>query len=48
MRLPGWTAMSFVRSDNMPSLKANRKMGKKELGEFIHDGASYIVFAFTS
>jgi L-amino acid N-acyltransferase YncA len=47
-RLPGWTAMSFVRSDNMPSLKANRKMGKKELGEFIHDGASYIVFAFTS
>jgi L-amino acid N-acyltransferase YncA len=47
-RLPGRTAMSFVRSDNMPSLRANRKMRKKELGEFIHDGMSYIVFAFTS
>ena len=47
-RLPGRTAMSFVRSDNMPSLRANRKMGKRELGEFIHDGESYIVFAFTS
>jgi L-amino acid N-acyltransferase YncA len=47
-RLPGRSAMSFVRSDNMPSLRANRKMGKKELGECIHDGVSYIVFAFTS
>jgi predicted N-acetyltransferase YhbS len=40
-RLPGRTAMSFVRSDNMPSLKANRKMEKMELGEFIHDGETY-------
>jgi len=47
-RLPGRTAMSFVRSDNTPSLKANRRMGKKQLGEFIHDGESYIVFTFTS
>jgi L-amino acid N-acyltransferase YncA len=47
-RLPGRTAMSFVRSGNVPSLRANRKMGKMELGEFIHDGESYIVFAFTS
>jgi L-amino acid N-acyltransferase YncA len=47
-RLPERTAMSFVRSDNMPSLKANRKMGKRELGEFIHDGETYIVFAFSS
>ena len=47
-RLPGSTAMSFVRSDNKPSLRANRKMGKKELGEFRHDGESYIVFAFSS
>jgi hypothetical protein len=47
-RLPGRTAMSFVRSDNMPSLRANRKMGKMELGEFIHDSEAYIVFAFTS
>jgi hypothetical protein len=46
--LPGRTAMSFVRSDNVPSLKANRKMGKMELGEFEHDGESYIVFAFRS
>lgn len=47
-RLPGRTAMSFVRSDNLPSLKANRKMGKKELGEFTHDDDTYIVFAFAS
>jgi L-amino acid N-acyltransferase YncA len=47
-RLPGRTAMSFVRSDNTPSLRANRKMGKMKLGDFIHDGDSYIVFAFTS
>ena len=47
-RLPGRTAMSFVRSDNVPSLRANRKMGKRELGELMHDGESYIVFAFTS
>jgi L-amino acid N-acyltransferase YncA len=47
-RLPGRTGMSFVRSDNMPSLKANRKMGKRELGEFLHDGDTYIVFAFDS
>lgn len=47
-RLPGRTAMSFVRSDNTPSLRANRKMGKKELGKFIHDGECYIVFAFSS
>jgi len=47
-RLPGRTAMSFVRSDNMPSLKANRKMGKMELGAFTHDAETYIVFAFAS
>ncbi len=47
-RLPGRAAMSFVRSDNIPSLRANRKMGKTELGEFTHDGESYFVFAFTS
>src|SRR5262249_34428894 len=47
-RLPGRTAMSFVRSDNTASIKANRKMGKTELGEFMHDGELYIVFAFTS
>jgi hypothetical protein len=31
-RLPNRAAMSFVRSDNKPSLRANRKMGKKEFG----------------
>ncbi len=47
-RLPSRTAMSFVRSDNFPSIRANRKMGKMELGEFVHNGETYIVFAFTS
>ena len=46
--LPNRTAMSFVRSDNTPSIRANRKMGKTELGQFIHDGEAYIVFGFTS
>jgi predicted N-acetyltransferase YhbS len=48
VRLPGRTAMSFVRWDNIPSLRANRKMGKKELGEFVYDCVSYIVFGFAS
>jgi L-amino acid N-acyltransferase YncA len=47
-RLPGRTAMSFVRSDNVQSLRANRKMGKSELGDFLHSGVHYIVFGFTS
>ena len=47
-RLPGRTAMSFVRCDNIASIRANRKMGKMELGQFVHEADSYIVFAFTS
>ncbi len=47
-RLPNRRAMSFVRFDNISSIRANRKMGKMELGNFIHDGESYIVFVFTS
>lgn len=47
-RLPGRMAMSFLRSDNIPSIRANRKMGKMELGDFMHDGETYIVYAFTS
>ena len=45
-RMRGRPAMTFIRSDNAPSLRAHRKMGMKELGEFATDGESYIAFSY--
>ena len=45
-RLAGRPAMTFIRSDNAPSLRAHRKMGMTELGEFVTDGESYIAFGY--
>jgi hypothetical protein len=45
-RLAGRPAMTFVRVDNGPSLRAHRKMGMKELGEFVTDGETYIAFGY--
>jgi len=38
----GRPAMTFVRADNSPSLRAHRKMGMRELGPFAHDNVRYI------
>lgn len=45
-RLPGRPALTFVRSDNGPSLRAHRKMGMTELGEFTLEGEAYIAFTY--
>ena len=45
-RLAGRPAMTFIRVDNRPSLRAHRKMGMKELGEFVTDGETYIAFGY--
>lgn len=44
--LPGRPAMTFVRADNAPSLRAHQKMGMRDLGEFENEGVPYIAFAY--
>jgi predicted N-acetyltransferase YhbS len=39
-------AMTFVRTDNAPSLQAHRKMGMRDLGPFVHEGVPYIAFKY--
>jgi L-amino acid N-acyltransferase YncA len=46
-RLPGRSAMTFVRADNAASLRAHRKMGMRELGTFLSEGVPHIAFTYT-
>lgn len=46
--LSGRPAMTFVRADNIPSLRAHRKMGMRELGAFTSDAIPYIAFTYIS
>jgi len=46
-RLPGRPAMTFVRADNAPSLRAHRKMGMAELGSFTSEGMPHIAFGYS-
>ena len=39
-------AMTFVRTDNAPSLQAHRKMGMRDLGTFVHENVPYIAFKY--
>ena len=39
-------AMTFVRTDNAPSLQAHRKMGMRDLRPFVHEGVPYIAFKY--
>src|SRR5215471_12816170 len=39
-------AMTFVRTDNAPSLQAHRKMGMRDLGSFVHQDVPYIAFKY--
>jgi acetyltransferase (GNAT) family protein len=43
----GRPAMTFVRADNAPSLRAHRKMGMCDLGTFTNEGFPYVAFAYT-
>jgi len=44
----GRPAMTFVRADNAPSLRAHRKMGMRELGTFMNEGVPHIALAYTA
>src|SRR5664279_999781 len=44
----GRPAMTFVRADNAPSLRAHRKMGMRELGTFMSKGVPHIALTFTA
>jgi hypothetical protein len=41
VRMAGRPAMTFIRADNIASLRAHRKMGMSEHGPFIHENALY-------
>jgi RimJ/RimL family protein N-acetyltransferase len=43
----GRPAMTFVRADNEPSLRAHQKMGMRELGPFLNYGEQYIALSYT-
>jgi L-amino acid N-acyltransferase YncA len=47
-RLPGRPAMTFIRADNVPSLRAHRKMGMRELGSFMSEGIPHIALTYTA
>jgi L-amino acid N-acyltransferase YncA len=44
----GRPAMTFVRADNAPSLRAHRKMGMRELGTFMSEGVSHIALTYSA
>ncbi len=44
--LPGREVILFIRAENEPSLRAHRKMGMREVADFTHEGAKFIVFAY--
>ena len=46
--MSGRPAMTFVRADNAPSLRAHRKMGMRELCTFMCDGTSHVALAYTA
>jgi predicted GNAT superfamily acetyltransferase len=44
-RLPGREGITFIRRDNVASLRAHAKIGMREAAEFVHDGAAVVVVA---
>ena len=44
----GRPAMTFVRADNAPSLRAHRKMGMQDLGTFMSEGVLHIAFTYSA
>jgi L-amino acid N-acyltransferase YncA len=43
--MTGRPAMTFIRADNEPSLRAHRKMGMRELGPFSNGAEQYIALS---
>src|SRR5215470_18551107 len=46
-QMAGRPAMTFVRADNIASLRAHRKMVMSELGSFVHADVSYIALGYS-
>jgi len=44
--MAGRPAMTFIRADNIPSLRAHRKMGMSELGTFVNNDVSYVALRY--
>src|SRR5215510_7050393 len=44
--MAGRPAMTFIRADNLPSLRAHRKMGMSKLGTFVSEDVSYIALSY--
>jgi len=44
--MTGRPAMTFIRADNIASLRAHRKMGMSELGSFVTENVSYIALTY--
>ena len=42
-RLPGRQGITFIRRDNERSMRAHAKIGMREVAEFNHDGATFVV-----
>jgi predicted N-acetyltransferase YhbS len=47
IHMDGRPAMTFVRADNEPSLRAHRKMSMRDLGPFSNNGEQYIALSYT-
>jgi L-amino acid N-acyltransferase YncA len=45
-RLPGREGITFIRRDNVHSLRAHAKMGMREVAEFADGGAAAVVVAY--
>lgn len=44
--LPGREGILFIKASNEPSLRAHRKMGMREVGEFHFEGTQLVIFAY--
>ena len=42
-RLPGRECVTFIRRDNIPSLRAHLKIGMKDVASFTHEGVPHAV-----
>jgi L-amino acid N-acyltransferase YncA len=45
-RLPAREGFTFIRRDNTVSLKVHTKLGMRQVAEFTHAGAAYVVVAY--
>ena len=43
---PGREGVLFIKASNEPSLRAHRKMGMREVAEYVFNGVPLVVFAY--